>query len=591
MNDSSHSTANADVDQNRRVVRTRLHGVELLFNSRLNKGTAFSEAERDAFGLHGLLPPHIGTLEDQRERRKRVLDSRDTAFGKYSNMRDLQDNNETLFYSMIEHYTEELLPVVYTPAVGEGCQRFSEIWRRPRGLFISYPNRERIDQILADKRYDDVRCIVVSDGERILGLGDQGAGGMGIPIGKMALYTALGGIPPEHCLPVLLDAGTDNEELLKDPIYIGWQHRRVRGQEYDDFVEAFVTAVEKRWPHILLQWEDFAGTNAARLLDRYRERLCTFNDDIQGTAAVTTATLLAAVHATGIPLSQQTIVMFGAGAAGIGIINLLITAMKEEGLSETQARSRIYAFNRYGLLVEGARGIKESQRHYVRRRVDVASWKLEGGEDVSLLDVVRNANVTVLAGVSAQAGAFTEEIAREMARHTKTPIIFPLSNPTSKAEASPVDLLRWTEGRALVGTGSPFPPVEVAGKTVRVSQVNNSFIFPGLALGILVAQARRVTDGMIMAAAKALASLSPSKKDRGAPLLPAIGESRQVAIVVSEAVARQAVAEGLDESRTEVGIPGRIREYVWTPVYVPYERIERSRSSDPARLAQLKHGQ
>jgi len=591
MNDSSHSTANADVDQNRRVVRTRLHGVELLFNSRLNKGTAFSEAERDAFGLHGLLPPHIGTLEDQRERRKRVLDSRDTAFGKYSNMRDLQDNNETLFYSMIEHYTEDLLPIVYTPAVGEGCQRFSEIWRRPRGLFISYPNRERIDQILADKRYDDVRCIVVSDGERVLGLGDQGAGGMGIPIGKMALYTALGGIPPEHCLPVLLDAGTDNEELLKDPIYIGWQHRRVRGQEYDDFVEAFVTAVEKRWPHILLQWEDFAGTNAARLLDRYRERLCTFNDDIQGTAAVTTATLLAAVHATGIPLSQQTIVMFGAGAAGIGIINLLITAMKEEGLSETQARSRIYAFNRYGLLVEGARGIKESQRHYVRRRVDVASWKLEGGEDVSLLDVVRNANVTVLAGVSAQAGAFTEEIAREMARHTKTPIIFPLSNPTSKAEASPVDLLRWTEGRALVGTGSPFPPVEVAGKTVRVSQVNNSFIFPGLALGILVAQARRVTDGMIMAAAKALASLSPSKKDRGAPLLPAIGESRQVAIVVSEAVARQAVAEGVDESRTEVGIPGRIREYVWTPVYVPYERIERSRSSDPARLAQLKHGQ
>ena len=591
MNDSSHSTANADFDQNRRVVRTRLHGVELLFNSRLNKGTAFSEAERDAFGLHGLLPPHIGTLEDQRERRKRVLDSRDTAFGKYSNMRDLQDNNETLFYSMIEHYTEDLLPIVYTPAVGEGCQRFSEIWRRPRGLFISYPNRERIDQILADKRYDDVRCIVVSDGERILGLGDQGAGGMGIPIGKMALYTALGGIPPEHCLPVLLDAGTDNEELLKDPIYIGWQHRRVRGQEYDDFVEAFVTAVEKRWPHILLQWEDFAGTNAARLLDRYRERLCTFNDDIQGTAAVTTATLLAAVHATGIPLSQQTIVMFGAGAAGIGIINLLITAMKEEGLSETQARSRIYAFNRYGLLVEGARGIKESQRHYVRRRVDVASWKLEGGEDVSLLDVVRNANVTVLAGVSAQAGAFTEEIVREMARHTKTPIIFPLSNPTSKAEASPVDLLRWTEGRALVGTGSPFPPVEVAGKTVRVSQVNNSFIFPGLALGILVAQARRVTDGMIMAAAKALASLSPSKKDRGAPLLPAIGESRQVAIVVSEAVARQAVAEGVDESRTEVGIPGRIREYVWTPVYVPYERIERSRSSDPARLAQLKHGQ
>jgi malate dehydrogenase (oxaloacetate-decarboxylating) len=563
-----------------RVIRTRLHGVDLLFNSRLNKGTAFTEAERDVFGLHGLLPPHVGTLEDQRLRRKRVLDSRDTPFGKYSNMRDLQDNNETAFYSMIEHYTEELLPIVYTPAVGEGCQRFSEIWRRPRGLFISYPNRERIDQILAEKRYDDVRCIVVSDGERILGLGDQGAGGMGIPIGKMALYTALGGIPPEHCLPILLDAGTDNEKLLHDPIYIGWQHQRVRGQEYDDFVEAFVRAVERRWPHILLQWEDFAGTNAARLLERYRDRLCTFNDDIQGTAAVTTATLLAAANATGIPISQQTIAMFGAGSAGIGIIDLIVAAMKEQGLSDEQARNRIYAFNRYGLLVEGARGIKESQRQLVRKRADIEGWKLEGGEDVSLLDVVRNAKVTVLAGVSAQAGAFTEEVVREMARHTETPIIFPLSNPTSKAEASPAEILRWTQGRALVGTGSPFPPVEVDGRTMRVSQVNNSFIFPGLALGILVSQARRVTDGMIMAAARSLAGLSPSREDKSAPLLPAIGESRRVAMVVSEAVARQAIAEGVAEIEEEAGLPERIREYVWNPVYVPYERIERGRSTD-----------
>jgi malate dehydrogenase (oxaloacetate-decarboxylating) len=555
------------------VIRTSLHGVDLLFNSRLNKGTAFTEQERDVFGLHGLLPPHIGTLDDQRLRRKRVLDSRDTAFGKYSNMRNLQDNDETLFYSMIEHYTEELLPVVYTPAVGEGCQRFSEIWRRPRGLFISYPNRHRIDQILADPRYDDVRCIVVSDGERILGLGDQGAGGMGIPIGKMALYTALGGIPPEHCLPILLDAGTDNEKLLQDPIYIGWQHNRIRGQEYDDFVEAFVTAVQKRWPRILLQWEDFAGTNAARLLERYHDRLCTFNDDIQGTAAVTTATLLAAVNATGVPLSQQTIAMYGAGSAGIGIIDLLVSAMKEEGLSEEQARNRIYAFNRYGLLVEGARGIKESQRPLVRKRADIAGWQLTGGEDISLLDVVRNAKVTVLAGVSAQAGAFTDEIVREMARHTNRPIVFPLSNPTSQAEATPADLLRWTDGRALVGTGSPFPPVEIEGKPVRISQVNNSFIFPGLALGILVAKARRVTDGMIMAAARALAGLSPSRVDKTAPLLPPIGDSRKVALVVSEAVARQAMAEGVATIADANSLPDRIRSYMWSPVYVPYERI------------------
>ena len=287
------------------VVRTPLHGLELLLNSRLNKGTAFTEEERTAFGLHGLLPPNVTVLEEQRERRLRVMASRDTDFGKYSNMRDLQDNCETLFYSLIEHHTEKLLPIVYTPTVGEGCQRFSEIWRRPRGLFISYPNRDRIAQMLADPRYDDVRCIVVSDGERILGLGDQGAGGMGIPIGKMALYTSLGGIPPEHCLPILLDVGTDNEALLNDPIYIGWQHKRVRGAAYDEFIEAFVSAVQSRWPHILLQWEDFAGLNAAILLERYRDRLCTFNDDIQGTAAVTTATLLAAVRATGRPLKHR----------------------------------------------------------------------------------------------------------------------------------------------------------------------------------------------------------------------------------------------------------------------------------------------
>ena len=579
MSATSHSAPGQN-SKHDSVIRTRLHGADLLFNSRLNKGTAFTEEERDVFGLHGLLPPHIGTLEDQRVRRKRVLDSRDTSFGKYSNMRDLQDNNETLFYSMIEHYTEELLPVVYTPAVGEGCQRFSEIWRRPRGLFISYPNRHRIDQILADHRYDDVRCIVVSDGERILGLGDQGAGGMGIPIGKMALYTALGGIPPEHCLPILLDAGTDNEKLLHEPIYIGWQHHRVRGQEYDDFVEAFVTAVQKRWPHILLQWEDFAGTNAARLLDRYRDRLCTFNDDIQGTAAVTTATLLAAVNATGVPLSRQTIVMFGAGSAGIGIIDLLIAAMKEEGLSEEQARSRIYAFNRYGLLVEGARGIKDGQKPLLRKRSELADWKLEGGEDVTLLDVVRNANVTVLAGVSAQAGAFTEEIVREMARHTERPVIFPLSNPTSQSEATPADLMRWTNGRALIGTGSPFPPVEIDGRPNRISQVNNSFIFPGLALGILVSHARRVTDKMIMAAAKALAGLSPSGTDKTAPLLPPIADSRKVALVVAEAVARRAIAEGISGIGIDAPVPELIRAYVWNPVYLPYQRIERGRSTD-----------
>jgi malate dehydrogenase (oxaloacetate-decarboxylating) len=554
------------------VIRTRLSGYELLLNPGLNKGTAFTEEERDAFALHGLLPPHIGTLEDQRERRKRALDNEPSTFGKYSIMRDLQDNDETLFYSLIAHHTEELLPVVYTPAVGEGCQRFSEIWRKPRGLFISYPNRRLMDQMLADPRYDQIRCIVVSDGERILGLGDQGAGGMGIPIGKMALYTALGGIPPQHCLPILLDVGTDNQALLNNPIYIGWQKPRVRGPEYDEFIEAFVRAVQRRWPHILLQWEDFAGENALKLLDRYRDRLCTFNDDIQGTAAVTTGTLLAAVNATGIPLREQRIAMFGSGSAGVGIINLLIAAMKEQGLTDAEARQRIYAFNRHGLLVEGEPGLRASQLPLARKKEDVADWKLSGPGPISLLDVVRNAKVTVLAGVSAQAGAFTEEIVGEMARHTPRPVIFPLSNPTSVAEATPADLLRWTEGRALVGTGSPFASVEVDGRMVRISQINNSFIFPGLALGILVSKARRVTDGMMMAAAKALALKSPTVQDSNEPLLPRMAESRKVALSVAESVARQAVGEGVSEMELST-LAEQLRAYVWEPVYHPYERV------------------
>jgi malate dehydrogenase (oxaloacetate-decarboxylating) len=556
------------------VVRTPLHGFDLLLNPRLNKGTAFTEEERDAFALHGLLPPHIGTLEDQRERRKLALDHRDTAFGKYNQMRDLQDTNETLFYSLITQHIEELLPIVYTPAVGEGCQRFSEIWRKPRGLFISFPDQARIRQILSDARYDDVRCIVVSDGERILGLGDQGAGGMGIPIGKMALYTALAGIPPEQCLPVLLDAGTDNQTLLQDPIYIGWQHPRVRGQEYDDFVESFVSAVERRWPHILLQWEDFAGANAARLLERYRDRLCTFNDDIQGTAAVTTATLLAAVNATGVPLKDQTIALFGSGSAGIGIANLILAEMQQEGLTEAQARRRIYAFNRYGLLVEGGRDMRPSQLPLARKRADVEGWKLFGGEDISLLDVVRNARITALVGTSAQPGAFTEEIVREMASHTSRPIVFPLSNPTSCAEATPTDLLQWTGGRAIIGAGSPFAPVEFGGKLIPINQTNNSYIFPGLALGILVSRATRVTDAMIMSAAKALASLSPARQDKTARLLPPIADSRSVGLVVAEAVANQAIADGVAAIADAATLNAQLRAYVWEPVYLPYERID-----------------
>jgi malate dehydrogenase (oxaloacetate-decarboxylating) len=310
MNEQLQTTANE------KTLQVSLSGFDLINSPRLNKGTAFSDHERDVFDLHGLLPPHVGSLDEQIARRLEALRSQPNSFSKYSFLRDLQDTNETLFYALLVHNIEEMLPLVYTPTVGEGCQRFSEIWRKPRGLFLSYPNKDRIDQILNHGRYDDVKCIVVSDGERILGLGDQGAGGMGIPIGKMALYTALGGIHPENCLPILLDVGTDNEDRLKNPLYIGWRHHRVRGQDYDDFVDVFVNSVKKRWPHVLLQWEDFAGSNAARFLARYRDQLCTFNDDIQGTAAVAAATLISAINVTDVPLEQQKIAMVGFGSAG-----------------------------------------------------------------------------------------------------------------------------------------------------------------------------------------------------------------------------------------------------------------------------------
>src|SRR5579872_6877633 len=478
------------------VIRTKLYGFTLLNHPRLNKGTAFTEEERDAFDLHGLLPPHVGTLEEQVWRRKRVFDSLPSAFDKYSFMRDLQDINETLFYALVTTYIREMMPIVYTPTVGEGCQRFSEVWRKPRGLLLSYPNRSRIEQIFSSLRYDNVRCIVVSDGERILGLGDQGAGGMGIPIGKMALYTALAGIRPEWCLPILLDVGTDNEERLADPLYIGWRSKRVRGAEYEDFVDTFVNAVKHRWPHVLLQWEDFAGGNAAKFLARYRDRLCTFNDDIQGTAAIATATLLSAINVTGTPLTEQRVACFGFGGAGIGISSLILSAMRQAGLSEKEAYSRFYALGRHGLIVEGGKDVRLDQKPFARTRSDVAGWNVADPQNIGLLEVMKNAKPTVLIGVSGQPNTFTEDAIRIMAKNVKRPVVFPLSNPVSRCEATPQQIVDWTEGRALIGTGSPFPSAGYQGRPVAFAQTNNSYIFPGLALGIISSRARHVSDAM-----------------------------------------------------------------------------------------------
>jgi malate dehydrogenase (oxaloacetate-decarboxylating) len=394
---------------------------------------------------------------------------------------------------------------------------------------------------------------------------------MGIPIGKMALYTALGGIHPEHCLPILLDVGTDNEERLKSPLYVGWRHHRIRGEEYDAFVDTFVNAVKKRWPHVLLQWEDFARTNATRLLERYRDQLCTFNDDIQGTAAIAAATLLSAINVTGVPLEQQKIVVMGFGTAGIGIVNLLLQLMQDKGIAEAEARRCIYAIGRYGLIVEGGKGVRAEQLPYARTADEVKDWERTNGE-IELLDVLRHAQPTVLIGVSGQAGAFSEEAIREMAKHCERPILFPLSNPISCCEATPKDLLEWTGGRALIGTGSPFGAVDFGGKKMQIAQTNNSYIFPGLALGIVASKARRVSDAMILAAAKELARLVPTATDKTAKLLPSIAEARRLSRSIAKAVGRQAMRDGEAQVADEASLEREIEENIWEPVYVAYER-------------------
>src|SRR5271167_4654210 len=554
------------------TIDTALSGYELLNDPLLNKGTAFSDAERDEFELHGLLPPYVTNLDLQVERRLDALREIDTDLRKYVFLRGLQDTNETLFYALLARHIEELMPIVYTPTVGLGCQQFSRIFRKPRGLFLSYPIKDRIHRVFSNHRFDGVEVIVVSDGERILGLGDQGAGGMGIPIGKLSLYTACAGLHPATTLPILLDTGTDNRERLADPVYVGWRHERVRGADYDAFIEQFVIAVERRWSHVLLQWEDFARANAGRMLERYRDRLCTFNDDIQGTAAVAAGTLLAATRVTATALRDQTFVLFGAGTAGCGIGRLLLKLMIDDGVPEREARRRFFAVDRDGLLVEGMADLQPFQAPFVQPRDAVAQWTRSHPDRIDLLDVVKNAPPTVLIGVSGQPGMFTEDVVRAMASAVDRPVIFPLSNPVSRSEATPADLLRWTNGRALVGTGSPFPPVELDGKPFTVDQTNNAYIFPGVGLGVLAIKARRVSDDMFAAAAKALAGVSPARRETRENLLPPVHDLRSVAITVAAAVARQARAEGLCEPFDDTALDRLIAQKMWEPVYRPYYR-------------------
>jgi len=551
-----------------------MFGYRLLADPRLNKGTAFTEDERTAFRLHGLLPPTVVTIDDQVNRRLHAFREFHTDLERYAFLRDLQDTNETLYYALLGRHVEELLPIVYTPTVGAGCASFSRLFRKPRGVFLSIPHRSRIREILANPQFDKTEVIVVTDGERILGLGDQGAGGMGIPIGKLALYTACGGIGPATALPILLDVGTDNETNLADPLYIGWRHKRVRGEEYDSFVAEFIAAVKERWPHVLLQWEDFAKANATRLLERYRGQLCSFNDDIQGTAAVATGALLAAINVTGEPMERQRIAILGGGSAGCGIAGLLMAAMVDAGLNPEDAASRFYLVDKDGLLVEGMNDIVPFQRAFVQKRDAIAKWTLGNPSRISLLDVIYNAKPTALIGVSAQTGAFTESVVRGMAHINKRPIIFPLSNPVSCAEANPADIERWSEGRAVIGAGSPFPPLKRNGQPFAVDQTNNSYIFPGVGLGAIATRANRITDTMFMAAAKALAAMSPARTDPNANLLPRVTQLRDVAIAVATAVGKQACAEGLSEGVTADTVEAAVHAKMWSPRYLSYVPAE-----------------
>ncbi|MER6287483.1 NAD-dependent malic enzyme [Streptomyces sviceus] len=543
----------------------RVRGTALLADPLLNKGTAFSPEERAELGLDGLLPPATETMQEQTERAYEAFLSYDKPLNRHIYLRQLQDTNEVLFYGLLTRHLEEMLPVVYTPTVGEACRRFSEIYRRPRGLFLTYEDRHRYREILRNRPGREVDVIVVTDGQRILGLGDQGVGGMGIPIGKLSLYTAIGGIHPARTLPILLDVGTDNEQLLKNEHYLGRRQHRVTGDAYDEMIEAFVSAVEAELPGTLLQWEDFATAHARPILSRYQDRLLTFNDDIQGTAAVALGALTTATKVAGASLTDHRIVVLGAGSAAIGVADMIRTALVEEGLSEEEAADRFWFVDIDGLLVDSRTDLTPEQRVYARDEADVRQW---GGDAPDLARVVGEVRPTVLIGLSTAHGAFTEEIVRTMADSCDRPVILPLSNPTSNAEADPADLARWTDGRALIAAGSPFPPLEVDGREVPVAQANNVYVFPAVGLAVTACRARRVTDRMMVAAARAVGDCAVRAGTDGAtPLLPPLASMRDAAREIALAVAQAAVEDGVAPEATEAELREAIAEAQWTPRY------------------------
>lgn len=546
-------------------------GPALLESPLLNKGSAFTLQERIQFNLLGLVPQYVETIEEQKERAYAQFSSCTSDLDKHVFLRSIQDNNETLFYRLLEEHLEEVMPIIYTPTVGQACQEFSKIYRTHRGLFISYEDKDHIDDILQNATKQNVKVIVVTDGERILGLGDQGIGGMGIPIGKLSLYTACGGISPAYTLPVVLDVGTNNPDLLDDPMYMGRRQNRITGDEYYEFVETFIEAVKRRWPNALLQFEDFAQANAMPLLERYKDDICCFNDDIQGTAAVTVGTLWAACKAKGEKLSEQKVVFLGAGSAGCGIAEQIIAAMQTEGLSEAQARARVFMVDRWGLLTSAMPNLMGFQKRLVQDVSLLESWQAEG-ENISLLEVIKNAKPSILIGVSGQRGLFTEEVIKAMHAGCARPFVMPLSNPTSRVEATPQEILNWTDGQAMVATGSPFSPVLVGEEKIAIAQCNNAYIFPGIGLGVIAAKAKRVTDNMLMAASRALADCSPLANEGKGPVLPNLGEIQEVSKYIALAVAKQAQEDDVALTTSDEALIAAIEKNFWLPRYRNYRR-------------------
>ena len=552
-------------------LQTHLAGPGLLNNPLLNKQCAFTADERRELGLEGLMPSRVETLEDQLARELAEYETYETRLERSLYLSELRDRNEVLYFRLASEHVEEMLPILYTPEVGDFVQHYSHVYRRPRGLYISWPERDDLDAILANRAPDAVDVIVVTDSSAILGIGDQGVGGMGIPIAKLALDSLCGAAHPARTLPICLDVGTNNQELLDDPLYMGWRHERIGEAEYTEFIERFVNTVQKALPGVFLHWEDFARDHAIGNLQRYRERICSFNDDIQGTAAVTVASLYAALKATNQQMRDQRVVLFGAGSAGLGNGDQILAAMQREGLSEADARARVWAVDRYGLILRGAEHNTPSQEEYARDPAEVASWTSNADGQIDLAETVARAHPTILIGTSTVGGAFSEAIVRDMAGHADHPIIFPMSNPTPKAEALPENLLAWTDGRALIATGSPFDPVDFGGRSIRIGQCNNAFIFPGVTLGVITTRATRVSDDMLWAAMQALADMSPALSDPADGLVPKVDFLREACQRVGAAVARQAIEEGFGQSPPG-SIEDAIERHQWTPCYLPVRR-------------------